>query len=182
MTVLDILNNSMTLLGNCTINLVDHVVADHCHVRGNDNHLQTVDLLKLERLGIGRAGHAGKLVVQAKIILEGYGGQRLIFVLNRNPFLSLHRLMQAVGPTPSGHHSSREFVDDHDLIVFDDVIDFALKKSMGAQRSAQMMHQSDIDRVIKTGPGVDKIGLGQQFFYVVMTFLGQIGLTRLLIE
>jgi hypothetical protein len=48
------------------VDQVTAVVADHRLVGRNDHDLETVDLLELEGLGIGRAGHAGELVVEAE--------------------------------------------------------------------------------------------------------------------
>src|SRR3546814_14661652 len=46
-------------------------------VRRDHHHLQAVDLMEFERFGVGGAGHAGQLVVQAEVVLEGGRGQGL---------------------------------------------------------------------------------------------------------
>ena len=74
--------------------------------------VQLVDLLELGRLGLGRAGHAGQLLVHAEVVLEGDGGQRLVLALDLDAFLGLDGLVQAVGPAPAGHQAAGELVDD----------------------------------------------------------------------
>ncbi|MCY1173809.1 hypothetical protein D9M73_139870 [compost metagenome] len=40
-------------------------------VRRNHHDLQAIDLVELERFGVGRTGHAGQFVVQTEVVLEG---------------------------------------------------------------------------------------------------------------
>ena len=81
----------------------------------NRHHVELVDLRELLRFGIGRAGHAGELLVHAEVVLEGDGGQRLVLALDLDPFLGLHRLVQAVAPAAARHQPAGELVDDDDL-------------------------------------------------------------------
>ena len=55
------------------------VDADHRLVGGDLDNVQPVDGLKLLRLGGGGAGHAGELVIETEIVLEGDGGQGSVF-------------------------------------------------------------------------------------------------------
>jgi hypothetical protein len=64
-------------------------------VRRDEHRLQVVDGGELEGLGVGRAGHAGELLVEAEVVLEGDRGERLALVLDRGAFLRLDRLVQA---------------------------------------------------------------------------------------
>ena len=83
------------------------VLAHHRHVRRDDDRFQVVDLLELERLGVGRAGHAGQLVVHAEVVLERDRRERLVLALDRHAFLRLDRLVQAVGPAAARTSAGR---------------------------------------------------------------------------
>ena len=73
------------------VGAVDHVRvldAEHAAVGGNHHDFELVDLVELGRFGFRRSGHAGELFVQAEVILEGDGGERLIFALMLTPSLA----------------------------------------------------------------------------------------------
>ena len=104
------------------IDLVVLVEARDRHV-GRDLHdLELVDVEQFVGFGQRRAGHAGELVVQAEVVLEGDRGQRLVLGLDLNVFLGLERLVQAFRIAAALHHAAGELVDDHDLVVADDVV------------------------------------------------------------
>ena len=96
--LLDLLGGVAELL---FLGAVDHVLvfqADHRAVGGDHDDVQVVDLLEFGRFGFRRAGHAGQLLVHAEIVLEGDGGEGLVFALDLDAFLGFHGLVQAVGP------------------------------------------------------------------------------------
>ena len=72
------------------------VVADHRPVGGDGHHLEAVDLVELLLLGHGRAGHAGQLVVQPEVVLEGDRGQRHGLALDAQALLGLDGLVEAL--------------------------------------------------------------------------------------
>jgi hypothetical protein len=84
-------------------------------VRRDDHRLEVIDLLELERLGVRRARHSGELRVHPEVVLERDGRERLVLALDRDAFLRLDRLVQALGPPPAGHQAPGELVDDDDL-------------------------------------------------------------------
>ena len=61
--------------------------------------------------------YAQELGVKAEVVLEGDGGQRLVFGLDGHTFLGFHGLVQAVAPAAAGHEAAREFIDDDDFRV-----------------------------------------------------------------
>ena len=77
---------------------------------------------ELVRLGDGRAGHAGELLVEAEVVLEGDRGERLVLGLDLDVLLGLERLVQAFRVAPALHHAAGELVDDDHLVVLDDVV------------------------------------------------------------
>ncbi len=62
----------------------------------DDDDFETVDLLKLESLGVGRTGHTGQFPVHAEVVLEGDRGQRLVLLADLDTLLGLDGLMQTV--------------------------------------------------------------------------------------
>ena len=62
-------------------------------MRGDDDDFEPIDLLKLVRLGVRRAGHAGQLRIQAEVVLERDGGDRQVFLFDVDPFLGFDRLV-----------------------------------------------------------------------------------------
>ena len=78
------------------VNQVAHVIANHRLVGGHYDDLEPVNLLEFEGFCVGRTGHAGELVVQPEVILEGNRSDGLVFVLDADAFLGLDRLMQAL--------------------------------------------------------------------------------------
>jgi hypothetical protein len=82
----------------------------------------------VELLGLGhrRAGHAGELVVEAEVVLEGDRGERDALALDAESFLRLDRLVEALTPAATRHLPPGELVDDDDLAVLDDVVAIAL--------------------------------------------------------
>ena len=52
--------------------------------------------MEFHSFGIGCAGHARKLGVQAKVVLEGDGGQGLVFGGDGDVFLGFQGLVQTV--------------------------------------------------------------------------------------
>ena len=100
--------------------LIDHVgVVDAAHglVRRNGDNFELIYLPKLIGFRLGRAGHAGQLLVELEEVLQRHCRQRLRLFLDLDAFarvLGLDRLVQPVRPLPADHQTAREFVDDDD--------------------------------------------------------------------
>ena len=67
----------------------------HRLVGRDHHHVELVDLEELRRLGLGRAGHAGQLLVHAEVVLQRDRGERLGLALDLHALLGLDRLVQA---------------------------------------------------------------------------------------
>ena len=61
-----------------------------------------------------------------EVVLEGNGGEGLVFLADRHAFFGFDRLVQAIRPAAAGHEAAGELVDDDDLAVLDDVLHVAL--------------------------------------------------------
>ena len=125
---------------------------------GNFQNFEIVNVLELVGLGHRRAGHAGKLLVHAEIILERDRGERLVLRLDRLMLLGLERLVQAFRIAPARHHAAGELVDDDDLAVAHDVVLVALEQLVRAQRLIDVVHDRDVLDVVKR-VGLEQTGL-----------------------
>ena len=130
---LDLPHDRAHLLVGGAIDLVVLVETGDRQIGRDLDDGQLVDLGELVRLGRGRAGHAGELLVEAEVILERDRGERHVFRLDGDVLLRLERLMQAFRIAPARHHAAGELVDDDDLAVADDVVLVALEQLVGAQ-------------------------------------------------
>jgi hypothetical protein len=81
--VTDVLDHRVVLLARRLVDQVESSLRTVGPVGRDDHGFQAVDLLELVGLGVGRAGHAGQLAVQAEVVLEGDRGQRLVLALDR---------------------------------------------------------------------------------------------------
>jgi hypothetical protein len=114
--------------------------------------------------GVGRTGHAGQLVVHAEVVLEGDGGQGLVFVFDADVFLGLQGLVQAVAVAPARHEAAGELVHDDDLALFDDVVHVALEHGVGLEGLVDMVQQLDVGRVVDIFGLQQLLGSGHALF------------------
>src|SRR5579871_3587406 len=66
---------------------------EHLPVGGNYHDLEFVDLIELRSFRFGGAGHSAQLLVHTEVVLEGNGGQRLVFELDLDALLGFNCLM-----------------------------------------------------------------------------------------
>ncbi len=178
----DVGNSRLVLLARRLVHAVELVVALAGPV-GRDHHgFQAVDFLELIGLGIGRTGHARELVIEAEVVLEGDGGQRLVLGLDVHAFLGFDGLVQAFAPAAAGHQAARELVHDHDLAVLHDVVLVAVVEMVGAQRRVQVMHQRDVGRIVERRPFRNQPLAGQDALCILVALLRQEHLVRLFVE
>ena len=116
---------------------------------GTGHDLEVVGGGELGRLGDGRAGHAGELVVHAEVVLEGDRGEGLVLLLDLHALLGLDGLVEALGPAPPLEDAAGELVDDLHLAVADDVVLVALEQLLGAQRRLELVHEVLGDAVVE---------------------------------
>ena len=113
--------------------------AAHRLVGGNDHDLELVDVLEFRGLCFRRAGHAGELLIQAEIILEGDGGQRLVFAANVHLLLGLDRLVQSIAPAAARHQAAGKLVHDDDFAILHHVGHIAPVERVGLDRNLDVM-------------------------------------------
>ena len=140
-------------------------------VRRDRHDVHLVGLGELRRLGVGGAGHAGDLLVEAEVVLEGDRRERLVLLGDahrqvEDPVLArLDHLVQPLAPAPARHQPAGELVDDDDLVVVDDVVDVALVELLGAQRlqrDVALLHLVEVVQALDApgaaGPGLALLG------------------------
>ena len=134
------------------LGLVDQVGlvgANHRPVRRDRHHTELVDLLQFGGLGLGGARHAGQLVVEAEVVLQGDGGEGLVLGLDLHLLLGLDGLVHAFVIAPARQHPAGELVDDDDLAVAHDVVLVAAEQFFGLQTVVQIAHQRRVGRCVE---------------------------------
>ena len=87
--VVNLGNNGAEFFGLCPVNLVMVVNPRDGEVCRNCCDIKAVNGRKFLCLGHGGSGHAGQLGIEAKEILKGNRGKRLVFALDIHALLCL---------------------------------------------------------------------------------------------
>ncbi len=164
MTLNDILNGRFEFFHLTFIDDIGLVITNQRPVGRDDHDFELVYLMEFRGFRIGGTRHARQLLVHAEIVLEGNGGQRLVFALDLDAFLGLDRLVQAVAPAPTRHDATGKFVDNHHLAVLDDVVDVLLEQRMGFESLIEVMEQLYILWIIEIFNIEQALALGNAFF------------------
>ena len=146
--LLDVLHDRLELALAGREHIIDLVLANHRHVRGDRNDAELVGRGELLGLCLGGSGHARKLVVQAEVVLERDRGESLILGLDLHAFLRLDRLMHALVVPAPGQDSPGVLVDDEDLAVADDVILVPVEKLLGLDRVVEVADERRVERFV----------------------------------
>ena len=147
--LLDVLQDGLVLGLLVLVDVVVLVVAHHRLVGRDLDDGEVVDLLELLLLRLGRAGHAGELLVQAEVVLERDRGERDVLFLDRDALLRLDGLVEAVRPAAPLHDPAGELVHDLDLAVHHDVVVVAVVERLGLERLDQVVHELGAVRVVE---------------------------------
>ncbi|OPZ84634.1 MAG: hypothetical protein BWY76_01761 [bacterium ADurb.Bin429] len=113
-------------------------------MRGNHRDRQPIDFHKLLLLRFRGAGHSRQRLIQAEEVLEGDGGQRLVFILDGHSLLGFNGLMQPIGISPPEHQASGKFINEYHFAVLHHVIDIALITGVGAHRRRQALQNGQV--------------------------------------
>ena len=178
----NIRNGGRVALLRCLVDAVKLVFTLAFAVRRNDHGFQTVNFLKLIRLGVGSPRHAAHLVVQAEVILKGDRRQRLVLCLDLHALFGFHRLVQAIAPAATGHQATGELVHDDDLTLLNHIVLVAVVQMLRSQSSVQVVHQRDVGGVIEAGAFRNQAHLCQHCFSLFVALLGQENLVCFFIQ
>ncbi len=146
--ILDELDDGSVFFVRRTVDLIMVVNPDHVLVGWNFQNVEPVDVHELIRFCHGGTGHACEFFIKAEIVLEGNRRHGLVFRLDGDVFLCFQCLVQAFGVASAFHHAAGELVDNHHLVVFDDVVFVTLKQLMRAQRLVHVMDNGHIFHVV----------------------------------
>ena len=164
-----------------SLGLVDHVVVVLPlvgTVGGDFDDVQVVDGAKFLLFGHGGTGHTGELVIQAEVVLEGDGGQCLVFAVDADVLLGLDGLVQTVGVPAAEHQTAGELIDDDDLAVLHHIVDVPLHGAVGLDGLVdvvvqcgiggvgQVLHMEELLR-LGNAPGGEGGGLGLLVHHIV---------------
>ena len=119
----------------------------HDAVSGDDDDVELVNLVEFGGFRFGCSGHAGKLFVHAEVVLEGDGGEGLVFLADGDTLLGFDGLMKTIGPASTGHEAARKLVDDDDFALFYDVFDISLVEVVGLDRRLDVVLHIPVFRV-----------------------------------
>ena len=135
--------------GLVLVDEVGLVLADHRLV-GRDRHdAELVGRHELGGLGLGGAGHARELVVEAEVVLQRDGGEGLVLGLDLHALLRLDRLVDALVVAAADQDAAGVLVDDEDLAVHDDVVLVALEQRLGLDRVVEERDQRGVGRLVE---------------------------------
>ncbi len=179
--ILDLGDDRLELFVEGPVDLVVLVDTLDRQVGRHFDHFELVDIAELFRFGLCRTGHAGKLSVHAEIVLEGDRGERLVLRLDLYLFLGFERLVLAFRIAAAGHHATREFVDDDDLVVADDVVLVAGEELVGLQRVIDVVDDRDVLDVVE-GLALEQAGLAQQVLELFGAGFGEVGGALLFVD
>ena len=145
----DVLDDGVVLRLLGAVDEVGLVLAEHRHVGRDRDDAELVDLVELAGLGHGRAGHARELLVEAEVVLQGDGGERLVLLADLDALLGLDRLVQAVVVAAARQHAAGVLVDDEHLAVDDDVLLVVVEQLLGLDGVVHEGDQRGVDRVVE---------------------------------
>src|SRR5699024_4041892 len=115
----DVLGDRLELGVLVLVDNVLDVLTDHRLVGGDGYHTDAVGLVELRRLGLGRTGHTGELLVETEVVLERDLGQGLVLVLGLDAFLGLDGLLHALVVMACRQDTAGAIVDGEDRTVPD---------------------------------------------------------------
>ena len=145
----DVVGDGLVLRLLGAVDEVDVVDALHRPVGRDRHHAELVDLVELGGLGHGRTGHAGELVVEAEVVLEGDRGEGLVLLADGHALLGLDRLVQAVVVAAPGQDAAGVLVDDEHLAVHDDVLLVVAEQLLGLDGVVEERDERGVDRVVE---------------------------------
>ena len=147
MARLDLVGDGVELGVDGAVDQVLVVLARHGAVGRDDLDGQLVDLAELGVLGKRGTGHAGELLVQTEVVLQGDGGQGLGLRPDIHPFFGFDCLMQTVAEAAAVHETTGKFVDNQDLTVLHDVVHIPFHQVVGTKCLIHIVVQLHVVRI-----------------------------------
>ena len=124
------------------------VEPDHFLVGRDRYHGQAVGAGELTGLGLGSTRHAGQLVVEAEVVLQGHRRPGVVLLFDGHALLGLDRLVETVGPPPPFERAAGELVDDLHLAALHEVVLVPLVEVLGREGLRELVDVVDRDGVV----------------------------------
>ena len=125
------------------------ILADHRLVGRNRQHAQLVGAHEFGGFGLCGTGHACQLVVHAEVVLQGDGGEGLVFGLDLHAFLGFDGLVQTLVVTAARQDTSGVLVDDEHFAAGHDVVAVAQEQLLGLDGVVQIADQCGVVRFVQ---------------------------------
>ena len=140
----NLVNHGLKLLSLGAVHHIGMVYPYHGFMGRNLNNIKIVDLHELSGFRGSGSRHPSQFVVHPEVVLEGYGGQGLVFALYLHPLFCLNGLMQTVAPAPSRHETAGKLVNNHNLAVLNNVVHIAFEEGVGLQGLLNVVKHADV--------------------------------------
>ena len=162
----DVTNNGTEFACFCAVNNVLQVFSGNRSVCGDFHNVHTVDVTEFVFFCFGCTSHTAFFVVFVEVVLECDGSQCFAFPAYLYIFFCFDCLMQTVGITSAGHHTTGEFVDDNDFPFMNHIV--------FVQMHVVVCFQGVVDVVLQFQVfGVRQVIHVEEFFCLCDTFLCQ---------
>ena len=125
------------------------ILADHRLVGRNRQHAQLVGAHEFGGFGLCGTGHACQLVVHAEVVLQGDGGEGLVFGLDLHAFLGFDGLVQTLVVTAARQDTSGVLVDDEHFAAGHDVVAVTQEQLLGLDGVVQIADQCGVVRFVQ---------------------------------
>ena len=149
MTLGDITHDGGELFLLGAENQIVLILADHRLVGRNRKYAELVGAHEFGGLGLCGTGHARQFVVHAEVVLQGDGGEGLVFGLDLHAFLGLDGLMQAFVVATSRQDTTGVLVDDEHLASGHDVVAVTQEQLLGLDGVVQITDQGGVVRLVQ---------------------------------
>ena len=147
--LLDVPHHSGVLGGLVLVDHVPLVLAGDAPVRRNGDDADLVRVHELRRLGLGGARHAGELVVETEVVLQGDRGHRLVLGLDLHTLLGLDGLVDTLVVAATGEHTTGVLVHDLHLATGHDVVLVVAEQLLGLDGVVQEPDQRRVLRLVE---------------------------------
>ncbi len=117
---------------------------------GNGHDVEAVDFFEFLNFCESGSCHSCEFFVLSEEILVGDGGEGLVFLLYGDVFFCFESLMESVGIPPTFHFSACEFVDNDDVVIFDDVVVVFSEEMESTKRLGDVVYEGHVLRVEKS--------------------------------
>ena len=145
----DVLDNLSVLRGLGGINQVGLVDSYHRAVGRNHHNIEFVGRRKLGGFSFGGSCHSRQFLVEAEIVLQRHGCQRLVFGLDLDAFFCLDGLVNTFVVPTTRQNSPGVFVDDGNFAIHDDVVLVSAEQFLRLDRIVQERNERGVGRFVK---------------------------------